>query len=270
MPPKPPDSVPPPPADDIRVFTVEIETSDGVMRGKLGVRRGPMGLAGLAPIAYHLTDALVRHAIARESKLGRVLSCGPGCGACCRHMVPISPPEALHMMHVVAGFAQPERDALMQRFAAVVDVLQREQVIDELLNPTVTDDLVLPIARRYFELQQPCPFLVDESCGFHRHRPAACRDYNVTSPVAWCRRPYEHEIAKIPLPLPFSTHLSRLTARLTATRPQLIPITLVPGWADRHAHLAQPRWPGEELFREFIAETQEQVRIVDDEAAVES
>ncbi|RMF75421.1 MAG: hypothetical protein D6744_13510 [Planctomycetota bacterium] len=266
MPPARDESSTSPTPGERRVFSVEIETDDGVLRGRLGVPRAPMGLAGLAPVAYHLTDALVAHAIAAESNVGRVLSCGPGCGACCRHMVPISPPEALHMMGVVERLPVEQRDALMQRFDAIVQVLQAEQMIDELLAPKITNDTVLPVARRYFALQQACPFLENESCGFHAHRPVACRDYNVTSPPEWCRRPYEHDIAKIPLPLPFSTHLARLAARLTAIRPQLIPITLVPGWVSQHEHLARQRWPGEDLFREFVAETGGQVRIVDDGA----
>ncbi|MFH1745874.1 MAG: YkgJ family cysteine cluster protein, partial [Planctomycetota bacterium] len=135
-------------------------------------------------------------------------------------------------------------------------VLEEHDMIAELLKPSATDEAVLPVARQYFNLQLACPFLVDESCGIHARRPVACRDYNVTSPAEWYQAPYEHDIAKMPMPLPLSVPLARLAAGVTGTEACLIPLSLAPHWFAQHQELRSRRWPGPELFDLFLAEVQ--------------
>lgn len=233
---------------------IELPTSDGVIRGHVAVPVGPMRLAGLAPTAFALTDALVRRAGELVVLQGKAISCRAGCGACCRHMVPVSPPEAYYLMDVIDGFDAARRARVMARFEAVAGLLEREGMIDELLDPPTVSGDVLPIARRYFELQQACPFLEEESCSIHEHRPAVCRDYNVTSPAEWCARPYEHAVDKVPLPLPLAAPLARVFAGLTGLRACLVPLTLAPRWVAAHAGLRSRTWPGLELFDRFLDE----------------
>lgn len=232
--------------------TIEIGTPDGVMKGTVAVNPGPMRLTGLLKTAYALTNSLVQRANAVEEQAGRAISCRAGCGACCRHMVPVSIPEALAIVNVIDGLEHERRTVVLKRFGAAVSVFEQRQMIDRLLDPTLTNDPFLPISREYFELQIACPFLEDESCGIHEHRPVACRDYNVTSPAAWCAKPYDHEIAKVPMPLPLSVPLARTAAAVLGERPRLIPLTLVPRWASGHAELRDRGWPGLELFDLFL------------------
>jgi Fe-S-cluster containining protein len=242
----------------VELRTVELPTPDGVIRGKVGVTRGPMRLAGLVPTACQLTDALVERAARVEQEAGRSVSCRAGCGACCRHMVPVSPPEAFHLLDVVESFAPERRQAALKQFDQIGSVLDKRKMIDELLDPEVVNEPALPVARQYFALGLPCPFLVDESCSIHPYRPVACRDYNVTSPAAWCAQPYEHEVAKVPMPLPLSVPLARLTGALTGAKPCLIPLALVPRWARQRAELRTRHWPGLALFDRFLDELRSQ------------
>ncbi len=53
--------------------------------------------------AYQLTDV----AVARVERAGHRISCVKGCGAYCRQMVPISPPEARHLARLVAAPGLP-------------------------------------------------------------------------------------------------------------------------------------------------------------------
>lgn len=246
--------MPDPQPADIELRVVELPTPEGVLRGKIGVPKGEMRLSGLAPAAYALTNALVDYALAQEASEGRQLSCKAGCGACCRHMVPVSPPEAFYLADYIRGLDEPRKAELRPRFHAIETAVEERDMLDELLDPEITGDPFLPVARRYFEMQMPCPFLEDESCSIHAHRPVACRDFNVTSPAAWCGQPYDHDIAKVPTPLPLSAPLARLTANLTGIRPQLIPLSLVPRWTAEHADLGEKRYPGPELFDQFLAE----------------
>lgn len=242
------------PEHEFHVRTIELHTPNGVLRGKVGVRNGPMALATLAPTVYQMTGVLVERANQLEILAGRTISCCAGCGACCRQMVPLSPPEAFHLMDVIDSFEPERRQAVLGRFERIVDQLDARGMIGRLLDPQDTGEATLPVAREYFMLGLACPFLVDESCSIHPQRPVACRDYNVTSPAEWCARPYEHEIAKVPMPLPLSTALARLTARLSGEKACLIPLTLVPRWVSEHAALRARRWPGPKLFDLLQAE----------------
>ncbi len=234
------------------LMSVALTTPSGVLRGKVSVDTGPMRLAELVPTAYELTNVLVGQATQREQQAGRQVSCRAGCGACCRQMVAISPPEAFYMMDLLDSFEPVHRAEVMERIERIVSELEKQQMIDELMNPQYVDAAVLPIARKYFLLRMPCPFLVDESCSIHPHRPVVCREYNVTSPAELCVDPLINDITKAPMPLPLTVPLARLTAELTGTPPRLIPIPLVPRWIAQHQDIRQRQWPGLELFRRFI------------------
>jgi Fe-S-cluster containining protein len=241
-----------PPGMELR--TIELPTPDGVIRGKVAVTTGPMRLAGLVRIAYEVTNALVTRAVQFEVQSGHQISCRAGCGACCRHMVPVSPPEAFAIADLLDGLTPARRRVVVERFARVVETLRAQDMIDELLAPRVTDETSLPIARRYFALGMACPFLEDESCSIHADRPVVCRDFNVTSPAEWCVAPYEHDIAKVEMPVPLAAPLARLTASVAGIAPCLIPLTLVPHWIARHDALRWREWPGPELFDRFVRE----------------
>jgi Fe-S-cluster containining protein len=231
---------------------IELPTPDGVLRGKVSVPGGPMRLPGLVGVAFAITNGLVDRGLRLETLNGRELSCRAGCGACCRHMVPVSPPEAFHLAELIER--APARDALRARFEAIGARLEAEGLVAELLDPPPTSDSSLPVARRYFALQMACPFLENESCGIHRDRPVVCRDYNVTSPPEWCQRPYDHDVQKVPMPLPLAVPLARATSRLAGVRPQLIPLTLAPSWAMEHAELGRRTWPGPEMLELLLEE----------------
>ena len=158
------------------------------------------------------------------------------------------------MADLVESLPPDRREEVRRRFGEIEEELDRENLIDELLDPHYCDDVVLPIAKKYFSLNLPCPFLVEESCSIHPHRPVACREYNVTSPPSWCGDPYSYEVVKVPMPLPLSAPLARLTAGLTDSKAQLIPLTLAPSWVAEHGELQRQQWPGLELFQRFMAE----------------
>ncbi len=236
------------------LYAVELETATGPLRGRVAVDPGPMRLADLVPAAVELTTVLVARANRREAAAGREVSCRAGCGACCRQMVPLSPPEAFHLADVIGAMPGDRREAALRRFVEIEAMLEEQGMVEELLDPSYEDEPVLRIAHAYFRLQAPCPFLLEESCGIHAQRPVACREYNVTSPAAWCTDPYAQPIAKVPMPLPLSAPLARLTAELTGTRPRLVPLTLLPRFVADHRELATRTWPGVELFGRFVAQ----------------
>jgi hypothetical protein len=56
----------------------------------------------------------------------------------------------------------------------------------------------------------------------------------------------------MPMPLPLSLPLARLTAELTESAPILVPLTLVPRWVADQSDLRQRTWPGLDLFKHFM------------------
>ncbi len=234
-------------------FAVEFTTPLGPVRGKVQVDSGPMRLADLVPTACELTNILVERANQREEQEGRKVSCRAGCGTCCVQMVALSIPEVFLIADLVESLPPARRQGLLARVEEIAGELERRKLIGELLDPEYSDEAVLPIAREYFFLRMPCPFLVNQSCSIYPFRPIACREYNVTSPAEWCSDPYGHEIAKVPMPLPLSAPLAILTARLTGTQPRLVPLTLAWRFAAGNSGLRKKTWPGLELFDHFMS-----------------
>jgi Fe-S-cluster containining protein len=233
-------------------FEVELTTSLGPIRGRVAVDPGPMGLVDLVSTTFELTNILVARANRREERAGRPITCRAGCGTCCCQMVALSIPEALHIADLVESIAAEKRGEVLRRFEEIAGELEGRGLIRRLLDPDYSDDAVLPIAKEYFFLRMPCPFLVADSCSIHPFRPLACREYNVTSPAAWCTDPYQYPIGKVPMPLPLSAPLAILTAQLTDSKPRLVPLTLGLRFAAEKDGLRRRRWPGLELFEKFM------------------
>lgn len=247
------DDIEQPAAHRVALQKVQLMTPDGPLRGQVQIDTGPMRLQDLVGTAQELTSVMGDRAIRRSEKLGFKLSCAAGCGACCRQMVPVSVPEAYALADLLDGLDPIARAGVLGRFEKIEAHLVKLNMVDQLMDSTLASDPAKALNRTYFALQMPCPFLVDESCSIHAERPVACRDYNVTSPAAWCRDPWTFSVDVIPMPLPLSVALARVTAEVTGGEPILVPLTLVPRWVAAHPEWRQSTWPGLELFQKFMA-----------------
>ncbi|MGH0034576.1 MAG: YkgJ family cysteine cluster protein [Myxococcota bacterium] len=237
---------------DARLFTVEVETATGPARGRMAVQTGPMRLAELVPLACELAELQVTRASEAEERAGRPVSCRAGCGACCRQMVPLSPPEVFYLGEVVGRSDPALRERWRRGFDRIIEAATESGLRARLTRPDLSVDEGMAIALEWFRMGVPCPFLENESCGIHPVRPAVCREYNVTSPAEWCADPVAHEIVRVPVPRSVSEALSRLTRELTGTELRLVPLGLAPIWAASHSELDRRTWDGPELFARFI------------------
>ena len=123
-----------------------------------------------------LANAIVGAAVASAADRGEAISCSAGCGACCRQLVPITPPEAHDLETFLRSLPYPRRRELQARFAAARVRLQESDLLETLLHPErVPEDDKESLALRYFGLGIPCPFLEVESCSIHSRRPIVCR-----------------------------------------------------------------------------------------------
>ncbi len=239
--------------DAAYLLEIKLETADGRLKGRLAVPKAPMRLAELAFNALPVVEQIVAQATRREQQVEcRAISCRKGCGACCRQLVPLSPPEAWMLADLLDGQPASRRAGLELRFRAVVGRLDAAGLIEELLSTPPTDDAARSRGGRYFLMGEACPFLEDESCSIHPYRPSACREYLVTSPASLCANPTSSSVRRVNVSVRASEALARLTAELLGGEPQLIPLTLAPDWAREHADDGLRAWDGKFLITRLL------------------
>src|SRR5262245_60576147 len=107
----------------LRVFDEEHEIS-------ARARVGPTELMELLPLAREISEAVTAISIERVRAEGRSISCAPGCGACCRMVVPIAPVEAIRLADVVEAMPRERRRAVKSRFEKAVKRLEQIGVLD--------------------------------------------------------------------------------------------------------------------------------------------
>jgi Fe-S-cluster containining protein len=249
--------MPPPPEEAARpavVFKIEMVVGEHTLEASARVPDGMMRLADLLPILQAFDDAVVGVAADKVERAGRAISCRAGCGACCRQLVPISEAEAVHLAELVEAMPGQRRAALRGRFDQTLGALAAQGLLARLRRPAAFKTLAARrrIGKEYFQLGLPCPFLEEESCGVHPHRPLACREYLVTSAAENCRHPGPDTIEKVPLPMKFSEILYTFGDGFGAQATRWLPLVLAPEWAARRAR-RQPVFPGPQLFSNFLA-----------------
>jgi Fe-S-cluster containining protein len=234
------------------LIELALDTPDGPLHARVAVPAGPMRLAELAFNALGLDQRLVGMAERREAREGRSISCRKGCGACCRQLVPVSPPEAWMIADVLASIPEPRRRVLLERFGETAKRLETEGFRERLMKRPESEAEVRALARDYFYLGLACPFLEKESCSIHAVRPAICREYLVTSPAEWCANPFEGAIKRVAVSICLSQALARLAAELLGGETQLIPLALAPAWAAEHVAQGRREFEGRTMLERLL------------------
>lgn len=183
-------------------FDLRLRVGPEQLRVRASIPEGPVSILKFLPIVQSLTDAVMA-AVARGARREqRLISCGPGCGACCRQLVPLGEAEAVYLKGVLDNLGDDHRVRVLERFRIALQVLRRSGLLADLRS----DDMLQPrdrrreIGLRYFHLGIPCPFLEEESCSIHPHRPLACREYVVTSEPRHCAHLESGQVEILQLP----------------------------------------------------------------------
>src|SRR5262249_7509816 len=151
----------------------------------------PISVANLLPFLHAVQESIVESAVARVEEERKTISCRAGCGACCRQLVPVSVAEAAYLADLVAALPADERAMVEERFERRLRALAERGLLERLrtLNADKDASELHELGMEYFAAGVPCPFLVNESCSIHPHRPLVCRQYLVTSPAERCAAP---------------------------------------------------------------------------------
>jgi Fe-S-cluster containining protein len=228
------------------------------------VRVGQTAVVELIGAARELTERLVAASVEHAEAQGKKVSCGPGCGACCRQLVPISSVEAVALADAVTALPPERRDAIRKRFKAAVARLEQVGLVDKkvrrgrsaLVSTAAPGESTWEnVSRRYFAAQIPCPILEDESCSLYADRPLVCREYLVTTPAAWCSE-LSDQPQTTARPARMGEVLSDAANAVTGKKTPLLPLTLALEWAEAHGAPLRQEKDGEELFWTLMNELQ--------------
>jgi Fe-S-cluster containining protein len=225
-------------------FNFELQIGERTVNASVQLPTEPIRPVDLLPVLFGFSNAIVGAAAADQP-----VSCRAGCGACCRQVVPISETEAMYLVNLIDEMPSDRKATILERFRDAERRIAAAGLTDTLnLEALSTVDERRKAADRYFQLGIACPFLENESCGIHPHRPLACREYLVTSPPANCSTPSAETIQMVPLPRKLSYVLYRFGDGVGKQPVKFIPLTLI-----FEQHLAdQPRLPGPEIFENFF------------------
>lgn len=208
----------------------------------------------MLPLFQGLTNFLVEVSVEAAEKEGRQVSCKKGCGACCNQLVPITALEANYLKKMLSKLPSARQAAIQEKFEQATQSLATANILEKLSRPqSLNKEQRIKLGLDYFQLGIPCPFLEDESCSIHTHRPMACREYLVTSPVKHCSTPELGEIEGIKIPRKVSQAVTQLTKKKKAPKGRSwIPLILT----IEYQHLAEGKpklQTGVEWLQELFA-----------------
>ena len=240
-----------PPAEHLNLA---IQTTSGEVNAQLDVPTGFIPITEIIPVVRSLGEQAQALEVSNTVKAGKKISCQKGCGACCqRIMVPVSPPEAFELAAMVKELPSEHRIRIETRLAETRRRLQEAGLLpllqDLAESPRQRSDADIdPINRAYYALRLPCIFLENEACSIYEHRPAACREYLVTSPPELCQDTEKNPVQVLHIPLRAGTVLSLLWANLMGGPVRLMPLPVAFEWAKNHQELSKQTWKGFDLL----------------------
>ena len=235
-------------------LNLTITTTSGDLQAQIDVPTGFIPITKIVPVLRSLGDQAQDLEIARTNRAGKTISCQKGCAACCRPMIPVSPPEAFALVEAIKDLPQDHQNRIKQNLTQTKERLQNAGLLTALQDLTDSprqhsDDDLDSLNRAYYALRLPCIFLENEICSIYEHRPAGCRGHLVTSPPEWCQDMEKNPIQALHIPLRAGTVLSLLWADLTGEAVRLMPLPLAFEWAEKHQDLNTQTWKGFELMK---------------------
>jgi Fe-S-cluster containining protein len=238
-------------------LNLSITTSSGDLQAQIDVPTGFIPITKIVPVIRSLGDQAQELEIANTLQAGKTISCQKGCAACCRPMIPVSPPEAFALVEAITELPEDHQSRIKQNLATTKARLQAAGLLKTLQDLADSphqhsDDELESLNRAYYALRLPCIFLENEVCSIYDHRPAGCRSHLVTSPPELCKDMANNPIEELPIPLRAGTVLSLLWADLTKSPVRLVPLPMAIEWAETHQDLNTQTWKGFELMNKAM------------------
>lgn len=213
-----------------KVVAIDLHVFGQPLMMTTSVPNTPMRLADVVPLAWSVSDQLVRRALLHAQQAGYTPPRHRGCAACCRYAVPLSVPEAFRLLDDVAAMPPQRQAGAEATFDADLGRMLQAGPPPEGGTGTGQETLEA-FARWYASIDIACPFLAGEVCDIYPSRPTACREHLVTSPPASCRDADPAAGAALALPFSAAHALGILAAELEGTEVESILLPTVLPWS---------------------------------------
>ncbi|MBN2594232.1 MAG: YkgJ family cysteine cluster protein [Sedimentisphaerales bacterium] len=239
-----------------KIIGLELDILGESLNFCISVGKGRAKLADIVPLARTVCDKITEITIRRiRSNQGRI-PCGKGCSACCRHLVPLSVPEALRLKEEIDAAPVYRRELMLRACLRESRLILNHKLPKTLISqttessPVETVDLNL-LSSWYRSFESTCPFLNNNVCSIYKQRPLACREHFITGSARACRGMRgDAEVLDIPVRLP--NVLGQLASELEGTDIEAVILPLAPVWYEENAERAKRSWPAEMIVRRFI------------------
>jgi Fe-S-cluster containining protein len=226
-----------------------LEAPDRSLEAAVDLPREPLRPVDLLPVLLSLADAVVSMSESHAIESGETISCREGCAACCRQLVPVSEPEAVHLASLVQAMPEPKRSEVKERFREARRLAEPVLAV----NPRDLGAAAWP----YFALQIACPFLENERCSIHDQRPSICREYLVVSPAIHCADLDAEKVRRVPVPVTVSSALMHFGDGIGTAHPGAVPLIDALEYAATEFAASSPEpIPAPELFQNFMRQFQ--------------
>ena len=212
---------------------IDIKIASHTLHVSMSLPDRAVPLRELLPTIQQITHKIIDIAVLQSEANGKTVSCKKGCGACCRQLVPITKTESWHIAKLVAKLPKEKQKRIKQSFREARETLQNSSLWEQLSSTTSIEN-TREIGFDYFDLDINCPFLEDNACSIHPHRPLSCREFLATSNPAFCSAPREMKIESIDIPVRASNTLGRIEDDEAATAFEWIPLSLALNWGSTH------------------------------------
>lgn len=240
--------------NDNRMISANVELGIGgdKLKLKLVVPQDEVPPEALLPSLHELANQVVAGVERKVDRAeGAEISCKKGCGACCRQYVPISPAEARFLSLLVESLPEEGRNLMKRRFKEAALRLQASGLLDRAMNYNgMTEKETLQLVSEYFHLGIACPFLQDESCSIHKHRPLICREYLVISSPKHCATLDQENIRRLDFPVSVADTFGGMDG-VKANHNPYLPLIMALEWVERYPDDAEFR-PGPTWIKEFF------------------
>jgi Fe-S-cluster containining protein len=238
-------------------FEIALNTPAGQLTTALDVPTDFVPITAIVPLSRRLGEEAGRLEIHLAAERGQAVSCRMGCAACCRMLVPLSPPEAFALRDYIGQLPDAQRATMLGKIADTkarlksADLLDRLWAVADATEP-IPDEELDPLNRAYYAQRHACPFLQDEMCSIYEARPAACRELLVTSSPDLCEDLVNNPVTPLPVSLRIGTVLGILWGSMTQTAPRLIPLPIALDWAEQQEKASRRTWPGSALIDRLL------------------
>lgn len=234
-------------------FQVSLKTPVGNLEATVSVPTQVIPISDLVPLLRSFGERAMKLEGEKQTSNGETISCQKGCAACCRMLVPVSPPEAFALQQAISLFPESQQTKIKDRIKDTQGKLHEVGLMGQLVQISearkqLSDEDIEPINQAYYAQRLPCPFLENEVCSIYENRPSACRELLVTSPAELCQELAINPIKALPVHLRMGTISSLLWKDFAGGPARLIPLPLALDWAQRHQTENTPTWTGVQIL----------------------